>query len=456
MPSLDIVYIITNGFASRLVVGGGVLAALRNRGCRVGILTSQPVDPILSDYAGRLGCSVLPVLRRDTRWESLLARARPYILSPVRDNRVAWSRHLRVVNGCEGSRSERAICRILRIIGLVSERSETVKRAFRALQASSVKDEELVQVFRAVQPRVVISTFPIDPRQGRALNQAKTCGVPTIGHIQSWDNVTSKPSAWMAVPDKFIAWGPIMSEELQAVFGIEQAAIHQVGVPTFDLQRTLCAEEKGTEVLRSLDLDPQRPFLLYGMSAPAWVPTEMELVERLAEGVLANEFGHHMQLAVRPHPAVASGHIEGQDWLKRLAALSSTRVRISMPKAPPGALAGSLSDEEYATMANLVRSCSVCINAGSTLSLDALLHDRPVVLTRFDMEASRPWWDSARRCFEFEHIVRLVSMKGVRVADSFPEMCEAIREYLDAPSKDASRTSKNTHIGVRSMGRRRG
>ena len=120
-------------------------------------------------------------------------------------------------------------------------------------------------------------------------------------------------------------------------------------------------------------------------------------------------------------------------WLPRLQALRSDRVALNMPQLSGGNLNWDMQQSDLAVLVNLLAGCSVCLNSGSTLSIDALSHGKPVIVTFFDADRDLPWWKSARRIQRFPHYARLLQTGGVQPVFSFDELRDWLQTFLAAP-----------------------
>jgi len=214
--------------------------------------------------------------------------------------------------------------------------------------------------------------------------------------------------------------------------------IKGAGVPHFDAHRNLVSQATKNRVLTGLGLSSAKPYLLFGMSSPVLSPFEIEIVEWLADRIENGGFGPDLQLVIRPHPQNIESGMADPSWLSRLCTLRSARVAINYPRLGGGSLPWDLQEDDLGSLANLVAGCSVCLNSGSTLSIDAIVQDRPVMLTMFDGSRCPPIWNSARRLLDYIHQRKLVSLGGVRVARSFDELEEGIHLYLADPELDAA------------------
>ena len=74
------------------------------------------------------------------------------------------------------------------------------------------------------------------------------------------------------------------------------------------------------------------------------------------------------------------------------------------------------------------------MSAGSTLSLEACILDRPVINIGFDGREELPYERSARRGLDYIHITKLLALGGVRVARSFDHLAAHINAYLKNPA----------------------
>jgi hypothetical protein len=78
----------------------------------------------------------------------------------------------------------------------------------------------------------------------------------------------------------------------------------------------------------------------------------------------------------------------------------------------------------------------MCLNANSTLCLDACMLDRPVIDVAFDGREELPYRRSARRGLDYIHKAKLLALGGVRVARSFDDLERLINAYLIDPALD--------------------
>ncbi len=432
MPGVDVAYLVSHGFAARMVLHSTLVQEATARGLSVAVIAPVGDDPGLE----RLAKSVGAVLERGpdlARRGALAGELRPYLFEDVRRNPALWAKHLRAA--ADPRTRWRAKLR-LALNGLVRNTPGLLGRVD-ALDRALVRSAEARALLRRLSPRLVVATYPVHPMEAAMLVAARDLGLRTVGHLLSWDNLTTK-GRFTVLPDDWIAWGPVMAAELKGLYGVAPERIREVGVPHFDAHVGAATPDRRTALLRRLGLDPARPYVLFGMSAPYFCPTEIDIVEWLAARIAEGRFGADLQLVVRPHPQNVTGNLADLSWLPRIDALRGPRVAVDLPTMEPGGLSWSLDPADLPHMATLVGGAVATLNSGSTLAIDALVHDRPVILTPFDTVDDLPWWKSARRIASYPHLVGLIRTGGVRVTRSLDELGRALDTVLANPDDDVA------------------
>ncbi|MEL7221691.1 MAG: CDP-glycerol glycerophosphotransferase family protein [Bacteroidota bacterium] len=283
-----------------------------------------------------------------------------------------------------------------------------------------------------IQPRLLVATYPVNIIEAQLLYEAKASNIPTLLHLLSWDNITSK-GRFPVIADYFILWGSIMQQELQEYYRIDDRKIQVCGVPHFDHYFPFKNGTAHEELLEIFGLNPKAPYLFFAMSAQRFSPYEIDIVEALAQAIENNQLGTDTQLVIRPHPQNVSGNMASQSWLKRLKILKSNRVAIDTPRLLKSNLRWSLQQNDMTYLAKLLAGCQICLNSGSTISIEALLLDKPVIITSFDADHKVPYWKSARRLIDYTHLAKLIALGGISVSRSFADLFQMISTYLGDP-----------------------
>ena len=425
---MKVCYALTNGFSARMVLHSQLTPELNQRGVLTQILCEESTAESLQNFASE-SVQIHSAAYEKGKIRMSIGDARRYLREPIRNNAALWSRHQYFANGMAG-RYAKYRAKFNYVLHRLFYRSRLAHWSFGKLDRYLHRSRAIREKLLELRPDVVVSTYPVSSFEVSFLLEAAKLGIPTVGHLLSWDNITCK-GRFTVVPDYFVSWGPVMSQELKEHYDISPERIFECGVPHFDAHKNMVSSDRLQQIMRDLNLDPAKPYLFLGMSAPIFAPHEIDIVEWLAARIREDEFGKDMQLVVRPHPQNVTGNMADESWLPRLKNISGDRVALNLPKITSGGLAWDMEVDDLGVLVNLLAGCSVSMNSGSTLSIDALAHNKPVVLTMFDADKTDlPWWKSAARIRQYPHYEKLIGLGGVSVVGSYSEMTQTIQNYL--------------------------
>jgi hypothetical protein len=151
----------------------------------------------------------------------------------------------------------------------------------------------------------------------------------------------------------------------------------------------------------------------------------------LYEALMKGAFAHQCQLFVRPHPKdnfELYEKFQGRPFLtlQRPGRLATTNDKWNPTK------------EDMNGLGELMRYSDVVINTASTITIDAACFDTPVINVAFDGPENKPFIESCRRFYDFEHYRNIVKTGGVKVAYSIEDLVSDVDVYLDNPEVDAA------------------
>ncbi len=439
--SLDALYLVSNGFSARMVLHSLIPDEAERQGLSIGVLCPSGDDDAVVELARSRGVSGYGVRSPTVAQELLTSDIQRYLFEDVMGNPALKARHLTRMDA--GTRRVfRYSSPVLAGLNRVAQSFAPLPRLAAKLQTKLLRSEKIASLLESINPKTVVATYPVNPFEAVALNEAKRLGIHTTIHLLSWDNISSK-GRFPVAADSYVSWGPIMTGELHEKYRVRASEVFECGVPHFDAhQKKRTSTEVASEVAQ-VGLDPSRPYLFFGMSSPIFAPREIDIVEWLAKRVSENAFGSEMQLLVRPHPQNVTGNMADTSWLPRLKALSNSRVAVDYPKLNRSKLQWNLHTDDLEHLVRLIHGCRVSLNSGSTLAIDAILQDKPVILTPFDAnDDSIPWHKSARRLPEYTHLRKLIELGGLRCASDFDSLAAAIHRYIAAPRLDEEGRSK--------------
>jgi hypothetical protein len=184
--------------------------------------------------------------------------------------------------------------------GLVD--NPVVRTAAWTARAAAPRPRALLRQLHRLKPDRVLVTPMLYPasREIDVIAAASRAGVPSVGLVLSWDNLSSKGS-FHQVPDRVLVWNEEQRGEATSLHGLDPRRVEAIGAPVFDF----LFERPGGEPARL----PARPYVLYAVSSQlAMGPGgEVDVVTRLA-AALRNRLGASAPtILVRPHPKNLNG-----------------------------------------------------------------------------------------------------------------------------------------------------
>lgn len=119
-----------------------------------------------------------------------------------------------------------------------------------------------------------------------------------------------------------------------------------------------------------------------------------------------------------------------KSWINRLNKLISNRVVVDFPLADNSLLTWYMKKEDMLKLSNLINGASICLNSGSTIAIEAIAFNKPVILTVFDTE-QWPDWLSVKRIKEYIHLKKFMAFNATDVVSSLEQLEEAIIRNLN-------------------------
>ncbi len=445
MSQIDICYIVSHGFAARMVLQTGLLERLVKQGKRVGLITPDANDPNIKAVCEASGIQLYEFKNETKRWSNQYLQMRKYFLEDIENNVALLEKHKRSRLDNKGNIKRQALTMLSYFVYKLNKVFPFIRTRFKKYETKYLESPEADKFLNKIAPGLLVATYPVNLTEGTLLSAAKRLNIQTCIHLLSWDNISCK-GHFPALADKYIAWGPIMAEEFQSYYDISQDEIYQCGVPHFDAHIDVKKEPNIKPFLQKLGLDSEHPYLFFAMSAPRFCPQEIDIVEWLGKEIEANTFGEKMQLIVRPHPQNVTGNMRDEKWLGRLDNMITERVKVDYPELVDSKLQWSMKQTDMIRLSNMLAGCSVCLNSGSTVSIDAMMVDRPVVLTNFDPVEPLYYWYSATRMMDFPHLKKFTSFGGAPIAKSFEHLEELLKMYINNPKANWELRQKTRYM----------
>ena len=289
---------------------------------------------------------------------------------------------------------------------------------------------DLDRIFERLGPQLVFNCSHIHgPAADLPIRIAHRSGIATAGFIFSWDNLTSRSRIFPPY-DHYLVWNRGMRDQLLSMYPrIRPEQVHITGSPQFDFHFQPQYRLSRAELCRRIGADPERPFILYTTGMAEHFPEEHRTVEYIAR--LLPELEHRPQLVVRTYI---------KDTSRDMSELAARRLPdVLFPEVLWERRWFTPLPEDLKVYTSLLHHAAVGINAASTVSLELLMLDKPVINLGFDPPGSRiPFYFRWRRHLEFDHYRPVVESGAVAVADRPEEMLPLLHQALAEPQRLSS------------------
>ena len=322
-----------------------------------------------------------------------------------------------------------------RSVALVCGGSRTVRKLIRILDRLVPPDPDLATFFKKYNPDGVLAPDIILPADRVLLRTGKRLGLKTIGMVRSWDNLTAK-GVIQVMPEWLVAQTTQMKKEAVEIGDMQPERVEVCGVTQFD-EYWKPPSQTREAFLDSLNIPQGRRLILcapfFGeYSQKSGIMLVQALAGAIDEGRLPSDV--HLLVRYRPEDGTAEGAPTHFDH---------PRITVTLPYSKSFATPRGKKDYEFTRgdvdlMVNSLRYSAVTLNTISTLTVDAVALDRPVVNIRFDIDPDTKPGDRVELFSHFDHYLALEATGGVKLAHSFDELVEAINAYLENPREDAA------------------
>lgn len=424
MSKIDVCYVISHGFAARMLVQTGLLRKLADKGKNIAIVIPDAKDSNFIELQKHDNIQVYECALKLSLFDDDYGFKRRYYLEDIKANPVFWEKH---IHSLYYSKSKHPWKRIRPLyyyaIYQLIKLFPSIRHRFARKEKKHLESLEVENLLEQISPSALVSTYPINYLEAKFLYAAEKKGIKKIIHLLSWDNISSK-GIFPIKADHYISWGRIMAEEFKSYYQISDDVISICGVPHFDHHIN---KVKSVETINRLDLDVKQPILFFAMSSPRFAPYEIEVVEEVAT------WGY--QMIVRPHPQNVTGAMADLRWISRLDKLRSDKVVISYPSLQKSKIRWSMKNEDMDELTDIIYFSALNINSGSTVSIDSLVLNKPVIIAAFDAYRKVKYWKSVRRLLAYTHIKKFILLGGAEVASNFEELKKLIDAYLADPSR---------------------
>ena len=272
------------------------------------------------------------------------------------------------------------------------------------------------------------------------MREARSCGVPIVSVILSWDNLTAK-GIGVVKPDYAIAWNANMRFELENYHEIPAKRIYIGGIAHFD--RYFREENPHTRTVENfkneLGISENKRILFFGTASPSWFKGNLNTIKLIVEACRNGLIVEPIQLVIRLHPVYVIRHRESDakemHQIQEFCFDNSDIVCLNTPELIRRNYGFELTAHDQYLFYEILKSTDVLITQFSTLMLEAAILDKPVINIGFDNGRKLEEKTSIMAQSE-THLIRVLNTGFARTAETAEQLVELINKYLENPSMD--------------------
>jgi hypothetical protein len=290
-----------------------------------------------------------------------------------------------------------------------------------------------LQLVQEDQPTHVFFTHQRPPYLAPFLYVVIQSKIPVSSFIFSWDNLASK-GRMLGTFDYFLVWSDLMKKELLYFYpNVKEEKIKVVGTPQFEPYVMPKYETTVDEFYAEFHLDAALKTICYSCADVSIGANDLVVIRAIANAIRNNAIKTQVQLIVRTSPAEDDSRFrtlreEFSEIIWNVPKWILTREghAESWSQRVP-------SEEDIKDLRSLLEHVDLNINMCSTMSLDFMLFDKPVINTVFGNPENGLYDD--QRFLNFSHFKKVVDSQSVSIAKNETELIDQINQALQYPKE---------------------
>ncbi|WP_264535034.1 CDP-glycerol glycerophosphotransferase family protein [Flavobacterium sp. N1736] len=293
--------------------------------------------------------------------------------------------------------------------------------------------KEYIAILKKDKPSHLFFTHQRPPYLAPFLYAAIQTKIPTSTFIFSWDNLASK-GRMLGTFDKFLVWSQLMKDELLYFYpNVKNDDVQVVGTPQFEPYVLDKYKSSKENFLAKFSLDSTKKIICYSCADVSIGPNDPIVIKTIAEAIRSKQIEAQVQLLVRTSPAEDDSRFKSiRDefpeiiWNVPKWILTRENHQESWSQRIP-------SDEDITDLRSLLENADLSINMCSTMSLDFMLFDKPVINTVFGNKENGLYND--QRFLNYNHYKKVIDGNAVTIAKDKQELIDQINQTFNNPDE---------------------
>ena len=304
--------------------------------------------------------------------------------------------------------------------------------------------QSYIQLLQEDQPTHLFFTHQRPPFLAPFLYAAQQLKIPTSTFIFSWDNLASK-GRMLGAFDYFLVWSRLMQSELLYFYpnvGKEKTKV--VGTPQFEPYVMPKYESTLEDFYAKFKLDAHLKTICYSCADASIGQNDPFVIRVIANAIRNKSLKTKVQLIVRTSPAEDDARFKAVReefpeiiWNVPKWILTRKNHAESWSQRIP-------SEADIRDLRSLLENVDLNINMCSTMTLDFMLFDTPVINTVFGNSENGLYND--QRFLNYVHFKKVVDSQSVTIAQNETDLIAQINQALNNPKERT--TQRKTMIDL--------
>jgi len=264
---------------------------------------------------------------------------------------------------------------------------------------------------------------------------SKKLGLETTTIITNWDHPTTR--GYQSIDsNQYLVWGKSMKEEMIKYQDAKKDNVVEVGSILFDMYNDKSFILPINKLKTKNSQNIKNGYALVITNSP-YYPYNLEIIKYLRKHIQSE-----IKLVIRLHPLYNDHYAKEELALHKDYDRVESNVVYFYPKSSSSALSADMSFEEIQLSASLIANAGVIVNSMSTMILDGLICNTPVVNIAFDWKKNVLIYLLASKQEYRIHLKRILKADGLFLAKNRKELISLINKLPLSKKLEYNKSNK--------------
>lgn len=285
---------------------------------------------------------------------------------------------------------------------------------------------EFEKLLIEISPDIVFNASHVHNSLSMDLMYAvKKLKIKSATFLFSWDNLTSQGRI-LPDYDIYFTWNKKIKNDLVSFYpAIKEESIYVTGTPQFDFHFDNNFVDSKEKLYNFLNIPNRKKIVLYSTGMAYYTPKEWVIVNEL-EKVL-KRIDDDLQLVVR---------IYAKDNNQEYYKLRDENSNIIIPDHYWELNHLTPTIKDITLFNSLINHCFIGINVASTVSLDLIILNKPVINLAFNPPGEDVFPNDYLKIYDFDHYKPIIESGAISLSKTVKELEEQIKMYMKDPAKN--------------------